>query len=106
MLQGADRAGRNGKLAKAASTPIAKVIAINRNGGIVPVATVITASHDHIMIAVSPMSFAVREDMGTAVIPGRTRIFARANPESRNSGQTELDEIPDSRPARADQAPE
>jgi hypothetical protein len=46
--------------AKATSAPIANVIAASWNAGIFPVATVSTASSDHIRIAVSPISVAVR----------------------------------------------
>src|SRR5438270_421741 len=43
--------------------PIANVMAASWNAGMVPVATVITDSSDHIRIAVRPIRVAVREVM-------------------------------------------
>src|ERR1700716_1660017 len=61
--------GRAIQLAEAASAPIANVIAASWNAGVFPVATVSTASSDHIRIAVNPISVAVRGVIN--VIPGR-----------------------------------
>src|SRR5262249_48574695 len=52
--------------------PIAKVIAASWNAGIFPVATVITASSDHIRIAVNPISVAVRDVINQRAL--RTRV--------------------------------
>ena len=62
--------GRPIQVRNATSAPIANVIAASWNAGIFPVATVSTASSDHIRIAVSPISVAVREVI-QVVIPGR-----------------------------------
>ena len=48
--------------------------------GIFPLATVITASSDHIRIAVSPISVAVRGDMGPVIA---SQGFARSAPDDR-----------------------
>jgi hypothetical protein len=55
--------GRPIHVRDATRAPIANVIAASWNAGIFPVATVSTASSDHIRIAVSPISVAVREVM-------------------------------------------
>src|SRR2546423_6140643 len=77
--------GRNRKLAKATSAPIANVIPASWNAGIFPVATVRTDNSDHIRIAVSPISVAVRGVMGSALTsffrhgracPGHPRLLA------------------------------
>src|ERR1700720_1691209 len=52
---------------KPTSPPIAKVIAASWNAGIFPVATVSTASSDHIRIAVSPISVAVRDVISSSL---------------------------------------
>jgi hypothetical protein len=56
------------KLVRATAAPIANVIAANWNAGIFPVATVMTDSSDHIRIAVSPISVAVREVMAQSTV--------------------------------------
>src|SRR6476661_8909620 len=49
------------------TAPMAKVMAASWKAGIFPVATVMTARSDHIRIAVSPISVAVREDIGPSL---------------------------------------
>ena len=55
--------------------PIANVMAASWNAGILPVATVNTDKRDHIRIAVSPISVAVRGFMGEILSswPGLSR---------------------------------
>src|SRR3954463_15392434 len=70
-LKAAKAEGRKRKVVNATSAPIAKVIAASWNAGIFPVATVSTASSDHIRIAERPIRVAVRGDIaGVLVMPG------------------------------------
>src|SRR4051794_30238869 len=74
-LKAAKAEGRNRKLARATTAPIAKVMAASWKAGIFPVATVNTASSDHIRIAERPIRVAVRGDIGrsTPSWPGLAR---------------------------------
>ena len=71
--------GRPIQVRQPTSAPIANVIAASWKAGIFPVATVKAASSDHIRIAVSPISVAVRE---VIVLRHSGAQVKRASPES------------------------
>src|SRR2546423_15555043 len=94
--------GRNRKLAKATSAPIANVIPASWNAGIFPVATVRTDNSDHIRIAVSPISVAVRGVMGSALTsffrhgracPGPPRLLSACFRDGGGRGKPRAEEL-------------